>query len=211
MYGIFIASVYILTDNGSPITGYLIEKKDKYGNWEKAAEIPGDVTTGRAEGLTEGQQYEFRVSAINKGGIGEPSDPTQPHIARHKNMAPKIDQSALKNIKILAGHNFEFDVPVSGEPPPTKEWSLKGLAVLPDDHIKLNNEDYSTKLRVVNAQRADSGVYTLTAKNRNGTDSATVTVTVLDIPSPPQAPLTPSNVTKSSCQLAWKPPADDGG
>ncbi len=179
---VFKQYCFAQSDGGSPVTGFIIEKKDKYGNWEKAGEAPADANTGRAEGLTEGQQYEFRVRAINKGGEGEPSDPTQPHIARPKNMAPKIDQSALKNIKILAGHNFEFDVPVSGEPPPTKEWSLKGQTVLPDDHIKIKNEEYSTKFKVVNAQRGDSGVYTLTAQNKNGTDSATVTVTVLDIP-----------------------------
>jgi hypothetical protein len=90
------------------------------------------------------------------------------------------------NIKIRAGQNFEFDVPVSGEPPPTKEWFLEGNAVVPAENIKLVNEDYNTKLKVVNAQRADSGTYTLKAKNKNGTDSATVVVTVLDVPLPPE-------------------------
>ena len=28
-----------VSDGGSPITGYLVEKKDKYGNWEKALEV----------------------------------------------------------------------------------------------------------------------------------------------------------------------------
>lgn len=32
-----------------------------------------------------------------------------------------------------------------------------------------------------------------------------------DTPQPPEGPLTPSNVTKSSCQLQWRPPKDDGG
>lgn len=49
-------------------------------------------------------------------GAGEPSDSTKPHVARPKNLAPKIDRNALTNIKIRAGQNFEFDVPVSGEP-----------------------------------------------------------------------------------------------
>lgn len=49
-------------------------------------------------------------------GPGEPSDATKPHVARAKNMAPKIDRNALMNIKIRAGQNFEFDVPVAGEP-----------------------------------------------------------------------------------------------
>lgn len=35
--------------------------------------------------------------------------------------------------------------------------------------------------------------------------------TSLDAPSPPQAPLEPTSVTKSSCVLSWRPPKDNGG
>ena len=118
------------TDGGSPITGYVIEKRDKFSpNWEKAAEIDGDVTSGKVKDLIEGNTYEFRVRAVNKAGPGEASEPTKPHLARPKNMAPKIDRNALTNIKIRAGQNFEFDVPVSGEPPPSKDWTLIAVFV----------------------------------------------------------------------------------
>lgn len=53
---------------------------------------------------------------------------------------------------------------------------MNGLKI---DRIKIINEDYSTKLRVTDAKRADSGTYTLIAKNINGVDRATVNVTVL--------------------------------
>jgi len=185
--------------------------KDKFSpNWEKAAEVEGNVTTGKVKGLEEGNQYEFRVRAVNKGGAGDASLPTAPHIARPKNSAPKIDQSAMRSIKIKAGQNFDFEVPVSGEPPPTKEWSLNDKPLTPDEHLKVINEDYSTKLKVVNAQRGDSGVYTLAAKNRNGSDQATVNVIVLDVPSPPKA-LVVDGVTKNGCKLKWSKPSDDGG
>lgn len=114
-------------------------------------------------------------------------------------------------IKVLAGKTIEFDVPVIGEPPPTKSWEFKDNPVFSTDRIKVTNEDYKTKLRIQDAKRSDSGPYTLTAKNINGKDAATVTVTVLDVPSPPEGPLRANDVTKNSLTLAWRPPKDDGG
>lgn len=52
--------------------------------WVKAAEVIGDVNSGIVPGLTEGNQYEFRVRAVNKAGPGEASEPTLPHLARLK-------------------------------------------------------------------------------------------------------------------------------
>ncbi|KAL1129846.1 hypothetical protein AAG570_012790 [Ranatra chinensis] len=200
------------SDGGSPITGYVIEKKEKYSNtWEPAAEVKGDVTTGIVPNLVEGNQYEFRVRAVNKAGPGQPSEPTGPFIARPKNMKPHIDRKAMIDVKVRAGQNFDLDVPVSGEPPPSKEWSLKGNMVMNTDRIKVTTEDYNIKLRVIDAKRCDAGTYTLSAKNINGSDTATINVAVLDVPQPPEGPLNPSDVTKSSCLLQWRPPKDDGG
>ena len=50
---------------------------------------------------------------------------------------------------------------------------------MPSERIKITAEDYLIKLRVHNVRRADHGEYTLTATNRNGTDTATVSVTVI--------------------------------
>lgn len=200
------------SDGGSPITGYIIEKKDKYSpDWEKCAEVEGDVTTGKVPDLIEGTKYEFRVRAVNKAGPGVPSDPTQPHIARAKNLAPKIDRNFMINVKVRAGQTFEWDVPVIGEPPPSKEWSHGDDMVINNDRVKIVNEDYRTKLRVIDAKRSDSGEYTLSARNINGQDKATVKVTVVDVPTPPEGPIRPEEVTKNSITLRWRPPKDDGG
>ena len=44
-----------------------------------------------------------------------------------------------------------------------------------------------------------------------GRDTATIKVTVLDKPTPPQGPLEISDVHKEGCKLKWKRPLDDGG
>ena len=53
-----------------------------YRPWEKAAEVKGNQTKGTAPNLVEGEEYEFRVIAVNKGGPGEPSEPSKSVIAK---------------------------------------------------------------------------------------------------------------------------------
>ncbi|ERL85176.1 hypothetical protein D910_02598 [Dendroctonus ponderosae] len=200
------------SDGGSPITGYVIEKRDKFNpNWEKCAEVEGDVTRGKVNDLIEGTPYEFRIRAINKAGPGEASDASKIHVARPKNLAPKIDRNSFYDLKVKVGQSIEFNVPVIGEPPPSKEWKHKENVLFNTDRVKITNEDYRTQIKITDAQRADSGPYTLTIKNSNGRDTETVKVTVLDVPTPPEGPLSADNVTKNSLNLHWRPPKDDGG
>lgn len=71
------------SDGGSPITHYVIEKKEKGSSvWEKATEVPGSECKGTAPFLTEGKEYEFRVVACNKAGPGEPSQASVPVVAK---------------------------------------------------------------------------------------------------------------------------------
>lgn len=72
-----------IRDGGAPITGYIIEMKDKFGTaFVKAAEVHGPQCSGTVQRLEEGNQYQFRVRAVNKAGPGEPSEATNPHTAK---------------------------------------------------------------------------------------------------------------------------------
>lgn len=63
-----------MNDGGSPITGYVIEKREKGSpRWIKAGETGPHDTKGTADNLDEGVEYEFRVRAVNAAGPGEPS------------------------------------------------------------------------------------------------------------------------------------------
>lgn len=76
-------------DGGAPITSYIIEKRAKGDdNWEKAAEVPSQgkgPQKAKVKGLQEGGQYQFRVKAVNKGGVSDPSEESNWHLARQKN------------------------------------------------------------------------------------------------------------------------------
>lgn len=68
-----------IRDGGAPIIGYIIEKREKGSpKWIKAAETYGPECKGRVDNLDEGQEYEFRVKAVNDAGPGAPSDVSKP-------------------------------------------------------------------------------------------------------------------------------------
>lgn len=63
------------SDGGAPITGYIIQKREKGGrSWQDCAKTSGDRPVGKVTDVEEGHEYEFRVIAVNKAGPSEPSD-----------------------------------------------------------------------------------------------------------------------------------------
>lgn len=78
-----IAWKHPANDGGAPIKQYIIEKKERgSAGWTEAGRVPGSKTSFSATGLKEGGEYEFRVTAVNEAGPGEPSEPTDPKKAK---------------------------------------------------------------------------------------------------------------------------------
>lgn len=198
--------------NGAPVTGYIIEKKEKFSpHWEEVLVTNTPEPKATVPELKEGNTYQFRVRAVNKAGPSEPSDATKPHLAKYRFLKPLINREKLHTVKVRAGENVKFDVDVRGEPPPEIKWSFAGKPVTTSANYRLDNEDYNTKLTITDTERKLSGVYTIFAENTSGTDEATVEVIILDKPSKPEGPLEVSDVHKEGCKLKWNKPKDDGG
>lgn len=204
-------------DGGAPIEKYIIEKKDRYKpDWEKACEVPGDLTEAHVEDLKERGEYQFRVIAVNKAGPSPPSDATKSQIIKHKALKPRIDRTNLKPIVVRAGKTIKYDIDVRGEPPPDCVWvqvDIKSVSkeLKTEDNIEIVNVEYNTKITVTNSLRKNTGMYKIIATNKHGKDEAEVEVTVLSSPSKPKGPLKVSDVTKNGCKLKWDKPEDDGG
>ena len=66
-------------DGGSPLTGYLVESRQLISSsWKKVGEVGPTVTQLLADRLLTGNDYYFRVKAINKEGDGEALEIAEP-------------------------------------------------------------------------------------------------------------------------------------
>lgn len=65
-------------DGGMPITHYVVERKDiTYPNWITISSYCRECTF-TVQGLTEGQEYLFRIRAVNDNGMGPPLEGPNP-------------------------------------------------------------------------------------------------------------------------------------
>lgn len=70
-------------NGGADITEYIVEQKDRFSSrWTKAGETPGDTVTITLKDLKEGNEYQFRVIAVNPAGPGSPSNACKPFVAK---------------------------------------------------------------------------------------------------------------------------------
>ena len=71
------------SDGGSRITSYIVEKRDTSSTrWTKATKQTVTETELTIKDLLEGNEYEFRVAAVNKAGMGPFSQPTEPKVCK---------------------------------------------------------------------------------------------------------------------------------
>ena len=61
-------------NGGSDITHYNIEYSVDGQNWSTFIHNPSPDTSAIVDNLTNGQEYQFRVSAVNVNGVSQPSD-----------------------------------------------------------------------------------------------------------------------------------------
>lgn len=112
------------------------------------------ATSASITGLKEGNEYQFRVKAVNKAGPGQPSKPSEKQVAKPKFgkfrfvlkeqflqnndffynheriLVPAwLKMDNLKSLTVKAGQSVKWDVEIGGEPTPEVKW-LKNDEVL---------------------------------------------------------------------------------
>ena len=91
------------SDGGSPITGFVVEKRDASRQmWIKAGTVRPDITTFKIGNLFEGVDYHFRVFAENKAGLSVTAVETEKSITA-KMPFGKYDAHNMKD-SLALGH-----------------------------------------------------------------------------------------------------------
>ena len=185
-----------LDDGGAPLQGYhILARLNSTGDWQLWETVPATETKATLQNLNKGVEYQFQVVATNKAGKSEPSHATKATKAKQQNVAPYIDSRQLRNLRVRAGERVKLDVPISGEPAPDVSWvkeptgqesEPKEITSNKATEISLTSDQDHTKLVFNNITKAQEGTYVLTIGNDSGKDAASVTITVLDRPSPPE-------------------------
>uniref|UniRef100_A0A4W5MPV4 Titin n=1 Tax=Hucho hucho TaxID=62062 RepID=A0A4W5MPV4_9TELE len=198
-------------DGGMEIIGYIIEMcKTSLNEWHQVNRTTCINTTYTAKGLMAGEEYRFRVRAVNGSGKGEACAIPNPVQAVDRLTSPEITLDAdFKQTHVVKnGATVTLHIAFCGKPSPLATWTKASgeLGVMTD----VNTTDTCSTLTIESCTRYDSGKYTLSLENNGGRKSITFTVKVLDTPGPPGA-ISFKDVTRGALTMLWDAPANDGG
>lgn len=90
-------------------------------------------------GLKEGEEYQFRVMAVNDIGNSEPSRPSASILVEEQPNKPCMDLGGVRDITVRAGEDFSIHVPFMGFPPPTASW-FKDDTILDDTDSRIHRQ-----------------------------------------------------------------------
>lgn len=202
-------------DGGAKITGYIVERKELPDScWLKCNFTNLQDTFFEVTGLTEGEQYDFRVVAKNSAELfSAPSQSTGIVTVQHDVEPPRItlEDRFRPMVVVKAGELLRIDADISGRPNPTVFWLKNGRHIGNTGRIEITATKTHTSLLIRESVRKDSAQYTLTLQNTGGTISKTISCKVLDRPGPPAGPLEVSGLSAEKCTLSWGPPYETGG
>uniref|UniRef100_A0A3Q1EUA4 Titin n=1 Tax=Acanthochromis polyacanthus TaxID=80966 RepID=A0A3Q1EUA4_9TELE len=170
-------------DGGSKITCYTVEMQAKgEDTWTVCSESKALEVT--INGLTKGQEYFFRVSAVNEKGQSEPKSLLAPVTVKDTSAGPVINLLS-NSFSVKAGNDLKIDVPFKAVPPPTVAWKREGTLLKETSRVNVNTSDTTSQIIIKDATKLDVGVYEVTLTNSVGITSAEIFVNVFERPGPP--------------------------
>ncbi|KAG7252888.1 hypothetical protein CRUP_005625, partial [Coryphaenoides rupestris] len=129
---------------GTNLLGYILEKRKNGSNLWGAINPPEELISERKYGVkdvVEGMEYEFRVSAVNISGAGEPSSPSEFVFARDpKSMFHgKLPKHCLPDTEIIIRYRYQT--------PPTAPCHWHGPKPREEEGVQDEAKGYFVELR----------------------------------------------------------------
>uniref|UniRef100_A0A663DXV2 Titin n=1 Tax=Aquila chrysaetos chrysaetos TaxID=223781 RepID=A0A663DXV2_AQUCH len=142
----------------------------------------------RVPGLIEGNEYKFRIKAVNIVGEGEPRELAETVLAKDILSPPEVslDVTCRDLITVRVGQTIHITGKVKGRPDPDITWSKDGKVLVQEKRVEIVHDLPNVELQVKEAKRSDHGKYIIAAKNSCGHAQAFAVVNVLDRPGPCQ-------------------------
>lgn len=191
---------------GSAITGYNIYQGTA-SNGEIYLESTGNVTSFRSTGLTNGQEYYFKVSAVN--GVGEGALSAESSATP----APTVP-SAPRNLVVTAGNgmiSLTWTPPATNGGDPILNYTVH-LGSAPGEEIEPILIENVTNFTQTNLNNGQIFYYVVTATNAIGEGPRSNEASGIPNGPPESMPGNFAFVTgNASVLLSWTPPAQNGG
>ncbi|ELK15969.1 Immunoglobulin superfamily member 22 [Pteropus alecto] len=129
---------------------------------------------------------------------------------------PTIDPSILEAlaahpVTVKVGHTANIKVPFKAKPLPKVTWYKDGVEVTEEERVSMERREDQALLTISKCVREDSGLVLLKLKNDYGSVTATVHLSVLDRPKPPQGRVEFLELSGNCVHMKWKAPKDNGG
>ena len=199
---------------GAPVTGYRVEvSEDGGGSWGMlVADTRSEATVYGHEGIRPGSTRHYRVSAINRAGV---SDPSPVAFARTEATVP---EAPVELVAVAVDHErvaltwtappFDGGSPVTGY---RIEYSRDGGVSW--EYVDENTQSGKTEHVHGGLRPATTYHYRVAAINGKGAGAVTEAVSVRTDATVPDAPaeLVAVATTPREITLAWKAPEYDGG
>ncbi|CAH1249635.1 HMCN1 [Branchiostoma lanceolatum] len=110
------------------------------------------------------------------------------------------------------GTNHSFECELGGEPLPVVTWHKEGKQLSQDDRIRIRTEENKAFLSLLPTEMADSGKWSIIAKNVRGQKKYEFTLSIREVPVPPEFVKSPESITidegeaaEFACEITGKP------
>jgi len=202
------------TDNGEPITGYLVQRRDVTKSaFIQQGKTDAETLNLKASKLIEGTQYTFRVFAINSIGQSEPVELKRPVTAKlsFDPPGPPVKLRAEEVTKTSA--MIRFEPPENDGESPVTGYSVEKK--LDGKWTKVNRKAITVRELFLKELKEFSKHYVrVTAENAAGlgkpcSEIIFVTRNDFDVPGKTEQPEVLS-ISETSAELSWAAPKSDG-